>query len=374
MKTTVMRNRFFWWTLILVAAGLIATQGAYGSGQERIQLFESDVIVQRNGSLKVRDTLHVYNAGDIFGRGVQMAFTEERRDQHGNSWRVDYSDFVVVRDGVREPFSLARQQDQLLLQTSQPGPALSLGEHTYEISYVTAHQIQQYDETEELEYQPLGTWQVPIERFQVDFSVPEAIPTNKVDAIGYTTATALQLFCSCTHTVDSHGLQTFVGSLQSSGEFIVRVNFPSGFLIRPPGEELRLWIENHKTTSAIGIFILSVLVNSLIALCCLRFIPVLTAHVKTKTDFALFAGGIAAPLSLISMGVYSQPFSGMPGSGVGLLLLFTVQDTSARYLGILVALVCNFGFYYVTTRLALRWIPWVHTMRDSVSDERSSRG
>ena len=100
--------------LILVAlcalCSLPVAQAAVSS--ERILDFQSDIRVQPDASLLVRETIRVRSAGAQIRHGIYRDFPTHYKDRLGNRYIVDFKVVEVSRDGQPEKFQL---QDQTTL-------------------------------------------------------------------------------------------------------------------------------------------------------------------------------------------------------------------------------------------------------------------
>ena len=77
--------------LLLCTAPLLA--------QERVLSYDSDLLVNADGSLDVTERIRVRAEGDDIRRGIYRDFPTRYRDRHGNRIVVDFEMIGLQRDG-----------------------------------------------------------------------------------------------------------------------------------------------------------------------------------------------------------------------------------------------------------------------------------
>jgi uncharacterized membrane protein YgcG len=170
-------------TILVVAAGAPHS----GSAQERILAYDSEVLIQEDGSLDVTERITVRAEGSQIRRGIYRDFPTRYRDRYGNRVRVDFEVVSVERNGEPEPWFTERISNGVRLNTGSddflPVPA----EHTFTLRFRTTRQLGFFDEHDELYWNAIGTgWVFPIGGGSVEVRLPEAVPVGEMGAEGYT--------------------------------------------------------------------------------------------------------------------------------------------------------------------------------------------
>ncbi|HEY0044464.1 MAG TPA: DUF2207 domain-containing protein [Allosphingosinicella sp.] len=163
--------------LLLAALSLLAPGAARAQGEgERILLFRSDVVVARDGSLDVTETIRIRAEGDRFQHGIVRDFpTRYTRD--GRSVRVGFEVEEVTRDGAEEPWDTEGISNGTRVKIGSAEEILARGEHVYTIRYTTTRQLGFFPGYDELYWNVTGTgWQFPIDVAEARIRLPEAAP------------------------------------------------------------------------------------------------------------------------------------------------------------------------------------------------------
>ena len=123
-----MRHVFAALLLLLLAAWPAAAE-------EVIRNFISDVTVNADGSIDVRETITVRAEGNEIRRGILRDFPTTYTDNNGVQMRVGLDVLSVQRDGNSESFSVESISNGKRIRIGNKDVFLDRGDHTYEISY-----------------------------------------------------------------------------------------------------------------------------------------------------------------------------------------------------------------------------------------------
>ncbi len=147
---------------------------------EVIRNFVSDVTVQADGSLTVRETITVRAEGNEIRRGILRDFPTTYVDRYGQKVQVGFDVVEVQRDGRSEPWSTSYVQNGVSIRIGDKDVFLNTGDHTYKITYQTTRQIGFFDGFDELYWNVTGNgWTFPIERAQVIIRLPQEAVTSR---------------------------------------------------------------------------------------------------------------------------------------------------------------------------------------------------
>jgi hypothetical protein len=149
--------------LLAFAIGLFLAIAVPAQAEERITSFVSDVTVNADASLLVRETIVVAAEGRKIKRGILRDFPTTYTDRTGQRVRVGFAVESVSRDGRAEPYVLEDLSNGTRIRIGEKNVLLEPGLHRYEISYRTTRQIGFFTDFDELYWNVTGNgWTLPI--------------------------------------------------------------------------------------------------------------------------------------------------------------------------------------------------------------------
>jgi uncharacterized membrane protein YgcG len=217
--------------LLLIAASLPAV------ADERITLFSSDVTVNADSSLTVRETIDVNAEGDVIKRGIFRDIPTTYSDGQGTRFRVGLEVESVTRDGRDEPYSVLDISNGKRIRIGNPDVFVSVGPHRYVITYRTTRQIAFLKEYDELYWNVTGNdWQFPIDRAIATVHLPDG--TRILQSAAYTGPQGAQGtdFRVITEAPGLYEAET-TRTLAPGEGFTIAVGFPKGILTPPSASE-----------------------------------------------------------------------------------------------------------------------------------------
>ena len=163
-----MRRVFAALLLLLLAAWPAAAE-------EVIRNFISDVTVNADGSIDVRETITVRAEGNEIRRGILRDFPTTYTDNNGVQMRVGFDVLSVQRDGNSESYSVESISNGKRIRIGNKDVFLDRGDHTYEISYHATRLIGFFGDYDEIYWNVTGNgWTFPIERASTIIRLPES--------------------------------------------------------------------------------------------------------------------------------------------------------------------------------------------------------
>ncbi len=221
--------------LILCAASSAFAAPVPGANNERITLFNSAIIVNKDASLDVQETIAVLCQGRIFKRGIFREFPTIYYDKHGTLYQVRFTLKDVRRDGKSEPYTIERMTNGVRIKIGNSEVFLDPGLHTYTITYNVTRELGFFKDYDELYWNVTGNGSlVPIDRATVRVTLPFGVPVNKITAEGYTGLQGAQE-TDYTTNISTQGIvfgQT-VKQLRPKEGFTIVITWPKGFVISP---------------------------------------------------------------------------------------------------------------------------------------------
>ncbi|MCF8468680.1 MAG: DUF2207 domain-containing protein [Sneathiella sp.] len=215
---------------VLFLAGFFVSSEA--SAREIIKDFKSDIWVQADATVRVRETITVISEGNQIRRGIYRDFPTDYKDQYGNSLRVGFDVEKVTRDGKVEPFHTAKQSNGIRVYIGDKDVLIPNGEHVYTLTYKTSRQIGYFDGFDELYWNVTGTgWDFEIEEASGRIHLPEG--ARILNFSGYTGYQGDQGKAFSIREY-SDGMEFYTTKpLLSQQGLTIAVSWPPGFVSKP---------------------------------------------------------------------------------------------------------------------------------------------
>lgn len=220
---------------------LLFSLGRSALAEEVIRNFVSDVTVNADGSLDVRETITVRAEGREIRRGIIRDFPTTYDDRYGQKVKVGFDVVGIKRDDRDEPWSTTYVTNGVSIRIGDKDVFLETGEHTYEITYQTTRQLGFFDDYDELYWNVTGNgWTFPIERAQAIIRWPDGALTERpsiyTGRFGQTGGDA---------TITNSGGNVFAAQttrrLEAGEGFTVAVAWQKGIVAPPSNSQKRWW-------------------------------------------------------------------------------------------------------------------------------------
>ena len=199
---------------------------------ERVQQFETHVIVNKDASLLVQETITLLSDGRLIKRGITRDFPTRYQLPSGFISNTTFDVHDVRLDGKRVPFRLADHSNGTRMYIGDPNTMLSHGVHTFTITYKTDRQLGFFDKHDELYWSVTGNdTAFPIEYVSVQVDLPDSIPADAIKAEGYTGFFG-EKYQNYTASVEKDGVVAFetTRALRPHEGFTIVVTWPKGFV------------------------------------------------------------------------------------------------------------------------------------------------
>ncbi len=158
---------------IAALIGLVLALASPALAEERIVSFVSDVTVNTDASLAVRETIDIVSEGNEIRRGILRDFPTTYRDRNGIRVVVSFEVLGVKRDGRDEPYAVESISNGKRIRIGSKDVLLDEGPHRYEITYRTTRQLGFFADYDELYWNATGNgWTFAIERAQAIIRLP----------------------------------------------------------------------------------------------------------------------------------------------------------------------------------------------------------
>ncbi len=169
--TGCMRNMYAW---LAAVTALAAPLGAHAQAGWVIERFASDMAIEQQGSVLVRETIRV-DFGSLEKHGIYRDVPIAYRGDSGNTIYTDVSEVDVMQDGVPAEVSVTHTDANMRIRIGDPDRTIS-GAHEYAISYRVAGVLRNAGAVDELYWNVTGNeWEAPIEEVEAIVRVPATI-------------------------------------------------------------------------------------------------------------------------------------------------------------------------------------------------------
>jgi uncharacterized membrane protein YgcG len=242
--------------VLLLAAACAAAQDEAG---ERITSFHSQIQVQRDGTLKVLETIDVIASGERIRHGIYRDFPTDYKDRWGNRFHVKFAMVNATRDGHPEPYRVETQRNGVRIYLGDKDIEVAPGNHAYTIDYTATREIGFFPDHDELYWNATGNgWIFPIDHASADVQVP-GVGANQLRLEGYTGpqgSTAKQL----TAAVRPDGVANFEATAALGPEegLTVVVGFPRGIVVEPTRQQKLQWFLEDNQAAVVGLIGLAI--------------------------------------------------------------------------------------------------------------------
>ncbi len=173
-----MRKLFF--VFLLLSCSL-----AYAYDNEKIDDFQSNIVVNQNASIDITETIRVYSTGNLINHGIVRRFPTDYRDSYGVKRHTDYLVKAVLVNGQPAPYFTKTGTDQIAIFIGDKNVTLWPGYYTYTIHYLVNKAINFLSDADELYWNITGNqWDFPILHAQANITLPSQ--ASIINYHGYT--------------------------------------------------------------------------------------------------------------------------------------------------------------------------------------------
>lgn len=249
------RPSFFTFFLLLSVLSLF---GLPASGQrevqerpyERILSFDSDITVEPDGALLVREDIQVQALGIRIRRGISRGLQTRYVDDWTGPTRVEVAVVRVERDGALEPYQLGYLDYGILVSIGDERVTLPPGIYTYTLIYRTRRHLRHSNQLDQLNWNVAGLGrELSIDRATALVRLPGSIPAERVRSSVYTGSSGLR-GRDYTAEVKSDGAFFFASTspIRPEENLTIEVAWPRGAVARPTfGQRARFFFSDHSS-------------------------------------------------------------------------------------------------------------------------------
>jgi len=238
------------------------SQVAASSSSEQILDYHSDIRVQQDASLLVRETIRVHSASVQIYHGIYRDFPTRYKDRLGNSYVIHFEVVEVLRDGQPEKFHVEDQSNGERIYFGDQNVILAPGDYTYTLVYTVNREIGFFADHDEIYWNVTGTgWLFPIAHASATVTLPENIPVSSLRMDGYTGPQGAR-GKAFTSSIGTGPAVSFActQSLPAGEGLTLVVSWPKGYIRGLSGEtRFRYFLEDNRATlvGAAGLLVVS---------------------------------------------------------------------------------------------------------------------
>jgi hypothetical protein len=216
---------------------LMAQATSSPSAPEWIVSFDSEISVNLDSTLQVRENITVLATGAQIKNEVCRGIPTSYSDRFGNPYLIHFEVLSVNRDDQSVDFHLERFEGGMRLCVGNAREPIPPGVHTYELTYSVNRELGFFPEYDELYWNVTGNgWKIPIEVATATVHLPKGVAQGAILLDGYTgrQGSVANNFTSSADAQSNAGFRTTRPLAPSEGLTLV-VRWPKGF-VHPPTE------------------------------------------------------------------------------------------------------------------------------------------
>lgn len=224
--------------------------------QERITSYVSDVTINNDGTLYVKETIAVRALGHDIKRGIVREFPTTYHDYAGaRSYVVDFNLQKVLLDGRPVAHRLSREDNGVRIYVGDAHTYLAPGNYTYTIEYTTNRQLGFFETHDELYWNVTGCgWRLPIDFAKAIIHAPQGAKILGVEA-----ATGYQDEAGKHFTISNHDDYAVIKTTRALPRYAgltVTVAWPKGVVAEPTMWQTLWWfIKDNLLILLIGLIL-----------------------------------------------------------------------------------------------------------------------
>ena len=222
--------------LALACLLLLATIAA--AQTERINYYISDIRVQDDGTMLVRETIRVVSTGNLVRHGIYRDFPTRYTDRLGNRYVVSFALLAATRNGAPVESRVEDYSNGVRIYLGSKSTLAPVGFQAYSITYTTGGQLGFFKSHDELFWNVTGNgWVFPIDHVFAIVHLPQKIPASEVGLDGYTGAQGSRAK-NFTSTTGPDGSFRFTTQALAPAEGLtILLDWPKGYFREPTAEE-----------------------------------------------------------------------------------------------------------------------------------------
>ncbi len=155
-------------------------------GHEHIRSFKSDIIVNKNGTINVKEEI-IYDFGLLSKHGIYRVIPYIKTNDQGKNFQMDIK-VLGVTDENEVPYQYTNTDNgnSISLKIGNPDKTIT-GSHTYIISYRVSGALSYFSDHDELYWNATGNdWNIPLAHAEVSVQLPPDVMESKITTTCFT--------------------------------------------------------------------------------------------------------------------------------------------------------------------------------------------
>ncbi|MCF6299710.1 MAG: DUF2207 domain-containing protein [Proteobacteria bacterium] len=154
---------------------------------EKIYSFDSDIVIQSDGTINVTETIVINAEGRKIRRGIYRDFPTVYFGPLLTRSKVGFEVESIMRNGYPEPYDTKSLSNGIRIYIGNENAFLSKGKHKYIIKYTTDRQIAFLDDFDEFYWNVTGNdWDFVIDQVNASVTLPDGALESLLDVTGWT--------------------------------------------------------------------------------------------------------------------------------------------------------------------------------------------
>ena len=225
----------------LIAALIAVALSTPAAAEERVRDFASDIVIAKDGTLDVTETIRVQVDNVAINHGIFREIPTRYDAPRGGRVKVGFTLVETRLNGQPEPNTSETMSNGVRIKIGVADRIVPVGEHVYTIRYRATRMLGRFDGYDELYWNVTGNgWRFPIDRAAVTITLPAAAPFGqRAVYTGFKGETATNAVV----TGESDGTIGFATTvpLEAGQGLSVAVAFPTGVVDAPSSATRAGW-------------------------------------------------------------------------------------------------------------------------------------
>ena len=218
------------------------------SENEVIKSFHSDIVINKDATMQVTETITVTSAEENIKHGIYREFPTKYTDNKGSNINIGFKVVSVKRDGEAEEYNVSQESNGKRITIGNKDVTLPSGDHTYTIVYNTYRQLGYFQDNDELFWNVTGNgWSFYIEEASATITLPVALDMSSSKLGGYTGIQGSK-DKNLEYSIDKDGKAVFktTQALSYNEGLSVYVTFPKGIIQNPNfTDKFSYWVQDN---------------------------------------------------------------------------------------------------------------------------------
>lgn len=243
---------FIFSILLILFSGTFSNTDVHA--QEVIQNYQSNILIEPDGSLNVTETITVTAEGNKIKRGIYRDFPTQYKDIYGNSYNVNFELLSVMRDGHVEDYHTEAISNGIRIYIGNKNHFLKQGTHTFTLDYYTNRQLGFFEHYDELYWNVTGNgWAFPILQASAKIQLPPGMSVSQIETDGYTGAMGEKGKNFMVSMLDDNTVFfNAIDNLPLHHGLTVVVNWPKGYVKEPDQKQKIIWFLQDNRAILVG--------------------------------------------------------------------------------------------------------------------------